>query len=93
MQAWNPNPNACLPELLGPAWYRHDSGPVYHIGGAFVEYVLRKYGTDRFVELYLTCRPGTAADDFARVFAAHDRRQGVPTAPARGLCLVAVKYT
>ena len=70
MQAWNPNPNACLPELLGPAWYHHDSGAVYHIGGAFVEYVLRKYGTDRFVELYLTCRPGTAADDFARVLGA-----------------------
>jgi hypothetical protein len=67
LQEWKPNPDACLPELLGPTWYHHDSGPVYHIGGAFVDYLLRKYGTQRFVELYLACRPRTVADDFARV--------------------------
>jgi hypothetical protein len=66
VQEWKPNPDACLPELLGPRWYHHDSGPVYHIGGAFVDYVLRKYGTERFVELYLTCRPDSVEADFAR---------------------------
>jgi hypothetical protein len=31
-----------------------------------VDYVLRKYGTGHFVELYLTCRPDSAEADFAR---------------------------
>jgi hypothetical protein len=70
IQEWKPNPDACLPELLGPAWYHHDSGAVYHIGGAFVEFVLRRYGIERFLKLYLTCRPATAADDFSRVLGA-----------------------
>ena len=48
-----------LRELTGPKWYAHDNGAVYSIGGAFVDYVLRRYGAGRFVQLYFAVRPGT----------------------------------
>jgi hypothetical protein len=45
-------------ELTGPSWYHRNDGPVYSVGGAFAEFVLRKYGTERFLPLYFVCRPG-----------------------------------
>jgi hypothetical protein len=47
-----------LRELTGPAWYRRVDGPVYSVGGAFAEFVLQEYGTERFLRLYFACRPG-----------------------------------
>jgi hypothetical protein len=44
--------------LTDDYWYWHDAGAVYPIGGAFADFVIRKYGTKRFVALYLGCRPG-----------------------------------
>jgi hypothetical protein len=49
----------CLKELTSPKWYHHDSGPVYSVGGAFVDFLIRRYGAERFLELYFTCRPGS----------------------------------
>jgi hypothetical protein len=48
-----------LRELTGEAWYRRVDGAVYSVGGAFAEFVLRKYGSERFLELYFACRPGS----------------------------------
>ena len=45
-------------ELAGPFWYHRDRGPVYSIGGGFADHVVRTYGADRFMALYLACRPG-----------------------------------
>jgi hypothetical protein len=56
-----------LRELTDPFWYGHDRGPVYPIGGAFVGFLLRRYGPERFVALYFSCRPGTFAEDCRRV--------------------------
>jgi hypothetical protein len=47
-----------LRELTGPAWYHRIYSPVYSVGGAFAEFVVRKYGTERFLDLYFACRPG-----------------------------------
>jgi hypothetical protein len=47
-----------LRELTGPAWYHRIDGPVYSVGGAFVEFLLRKFGPERFLRLYFACRPG-----------------------------------
>jgi hypothetical protein len=47
-----------LRELTGPEWYHRIGGPVYGVGGAFAEFVLQKYGTDRFLRLFSACRPG-----------------------------------
>ncbi len=45
-------------ELTGPFWYHRDKGPTYAIGGGFADHIVRTYGADRFVALYLACRPG-----------------------------------
>ena len=44
-------------KLLGPSWYHRDRGPVYSFGGAFVDFLIRKYGTKKFLRLYNECRP------------------------------------
>src|SRR5262249_41173819 len=47
-----------LRELTGVAWYHRIDGPMYNVGGAFAEFLLRKYGAERFLRLYFACRPG-----------------------------------
>jgi hypothetical protein len=51
-----------LRELTGEAWYRRVDGPVYSVGAPFAGYVLKKYGTERFLRLYFACRPGRFED-------------------------------
>jgi hypothetical protein len=51
-----------LRELTGAGWYHRIDGPVYSVGGAFADFVLRKYGTERFLGLYFSCRPGRFAE-------------------------------
>lgn len=57
-----------LSELTGPFWYHHDAGTVYHIGGAFVDFLLRRHGGERFIQFYFTVRPGTFKDDCERIY-------------------------
>ncbi|MFN3649662.1 MAG: hypothetical protein ACK47B_08770 [Armatimonadota bacterium] len=57
-------------ELTSPDWYHQDSGPVYGIGGAFVDFLVRRYGAERFFRLYNTCRAETFDRDVARVLGA-----------------------
>jgi hypothetical protein len=52
-----------LRELTSEAWYHRVDGPVYSVGGALAEFVLQKYGTERFLLLYFACRPGRFADE------------------------------
>ena len=47
-----------LRELTGPAWYHRIDAPVYSVGGALAEFLVRKYGAERFLRLYYACRPG-----------------------------------
>jgi hypothetical protein len=47
-----------LRELTGRSWYHHIDGPVYSVGGAFAEFLIRQYGIHRFLGLYFACRPG-----------------------------------
>jgi hypothetical protein len=44
--------------LTGVDWYRRVDGAVYSVGGAFAEFVIRKYGIEAFLTLYFACRPG-----------------------------------
>lgn len=50
-------PSYGVRDLTGPEWHHQDSGPVYPVGGAFVDFLLRKYGAEKFAELYVRCRP------------------------------------
>jgi hypothetical protein len=56
-----------LGELLGPSWYHRIGAPVYDVGGAFVDFLLRYYGVERFLTLYFTCRSGKCEADFQLV--------------------------
>jgi hypothetical protein len=47
-----------LRELTGPSWYHRNDGPVYSVGGAFAEFLVRRYGAEPFLRLYFACRPG-----------------------------------
>jgi hypothetical protein len=59
-----------LRELTDSFWYHHDNGPIYPVGGAFVDFLLREYGTRRFVDLYFACRPETFEAECQRVYGA-----------------------
>src|SRR5262249_8657308 len=52
-----------LRDLTGPSWHDRIDAPVYSVGAAFAEFVLRKYGTERFLRLYFACRPGRFAEE------------------------------
>src|SRR5579871_2322117 len=53
--------------LVSPAWYHHNEGPAYDEGGPLVDFLLRRYGVGRFLQLYDTCRPRSFAADCQRV--------------------------
>jgi hypothetical protein len=56
-----------LADLVGPAWYgRHDL-PVYTQGAPLVDFMLRRFGPDRFVRLYANCRRATFPVDLQTV--------------------------
>jgi hypothetical protein len=59
-----------LRELTDSFWYHHDNGPIYPVGGAFVAFLLREYGTRRFVDLYFACRPETFEAECQRIYGA-----------------------
>ena len=48
-----------LGELVGRSWYHRIDGPVYNVGGALADHLIRTYGAERFLRLYFACRPGT----------------------------------
>jgi hypothetical protein len=45
-------PLSYLRVITNPFWSRHNAGAVYWLGGAFVDFFIRRYGASRFVELY-----------------------------------------
>ena len=45
-------PSRGIREMAGPDWYHHDAGPVYPLGGAFVDFLLRRDGVGKFLRLY-----------------------------------------
>ena len=53
------NPAIGVRELLGPDWYHRDSGPVYSVGGAFVDFLVRTRGGARFRRFCAECQPDT----------------------------------
>jgi hypothetical protein len=59
-----------LRELTGPGWYYRIDGPVYNVGGALADFLLRKYGTEKFLRLYYACRPDRFEEACALVLGA-----------------------
>lgn len=54
------NPSIGIRELLGPDWYYQDAGPVYSVGGAFVEFLIRTRGAASFRRFYTECQLDSA---------------------------------
>jgi hypothetical protein len=66
LQEWSGS-RSCLRDLTEAKWYHHASGPVYPVGGGFVDFLIRQFGAEKFLELYFTCRAGRFEEDCQRV--------------------------
>ncbi len=62
------NPSIGVRELLGPDWYYRDSGPVYSVGGAFVDFLVRTRGGAHFRRFATECRPDTVEAKCREIF-------------------------
>jgi hypothetical protein len=51
------DPAMGIRKLLSPEWYYRDAGPVYSVGGALVEFLIRTRGAARFRRFYVECQP------------------------------------
>ncbi|NQT14611.1 MAG: hypothetical protein HQ582_17775 [Planctomycetes bacterium] len=68
--AWSERRDGTLPtlrELFGPHRYAQMDPSAYFYGGPLVEYLLRRFGAEKFFQLYSTCRQETFAADFQRI--------------------------
>src|SRR5262249_8780621 len=52
------DPSVGLRDMVGAGWYHHDDGPVYSLGGAFVDFLIRGHGVGKFLRLYNGSREG-----------------------------------
>ncbi len=57
-----------LAELTSSPWYHIDNGPVYSVGGAFVDYLIRHYGEPKFLDLYLSVNEANFKMEFKRIY-------------------------
>jgi hypothetical protein len=62
------SPVVSVADLLAPDWYHRDEGPVYFYGGAFVDFLIRRHGGARFVELFNRCQLETFESDFEAIY-------------------------
>ena len=56
-----------LRQLTGPAWYDRHEWPAYQHGAPLVNFLLRRFGPEKFLHLYTTCRQATFEADCRRV--------------------------
>lgn len=71
------NPALGIRELFGPDWYYRDAGPVYSVGGAFVDFLIRTRGAQNFRRFYAECQPHTFEAKCIEIFHADiDELQG-----------------
>jgi len=64
------DPSLGIREMASPGWYHRDAGPVYPLGGAFVDFLIRRDGVGKFLRLYNGCRPETFGATCREVFGA-----------------------
>lgn len=62
------NPSLGIRELLGPEWYHRASGPVYTIGGAFVDFLLRRFGGPSVRRFSTECQPESVEAKCLEIF-------------------------
>lgn len=67
-KARSERPQFSLRDLFGPSWYYRDSGPVYSMGGAFVDFLIRTFDARRFRRFYTQCSPGNVDSQCRQIF-------------------------
>ena len=69
-RAWNKRQRGLdysLRDLVSEDLYGDSVEPAYVQGGALVDYILCQFGPQKFLELYMTCRPESFTEDCQRV--------------------------
>ena len=69
-ECWQAQQEGRLPslrDLTGPDYYHNSIGPMYTLGSVVVEYILKRFGHEKFLELCCTCREATFPADVERV--------------------------
>jgi hypothetical protein len=56
-----------LRQLTRPDWYHRHEEPAYFQGATLVNFLLRRFGPEAFLELYTTCSPSTFESDCRRI--------------------------
>ena len=56
-----------LRQLTSHECYYNSLGPMYSLGSVVVEYILKRFGHEKFLELCCTCREATFPDDVQRI--------------------------
>ena len=68
LQVRESNPSLRVADLFGTEWYHRDIGPVYFYGGAFVDYLIERFGPEKFVAIYNRCQPHSFEEDVQAVY-------------------------
>ncbi|MHB1559600.1 MAG: hypothetical protein ACYC61_19300 [Isosphaeraceae bacterium] len=84
--SWERGNGVILRQLTGAGWYHRHQVPVYIYGAPLVDFLLRRFGPEKFLELYTSCRVSTFDADCRRVLGldvdgldASLRLEGTPT--------------
>ncbi len=64
---WRPG-DSCLRSILGADLYHVGSPFTYEVGGAFVDFLLRRHGADKFLEFYNAIHPEDIDSPCQRIF-------------------------
>jgi hypothetical protein len=56
-----------LRQLTGPDWYHRHKEPAYSQGATLVNFLVRRFGPEAFLELYTTCSQSTFESDCQRI--------------------------
>jgi len=59
---------SCLANILSPEDYHRGKHEAYFVGGALVDYLLRRHGPEPFLDFYNSCRPASYKTDFERAY-------------------------
>ena len=64
---WERGNGFTLRQLTGVNWYHRHQNPVYLYGASLVDFLLRRFGPEKFLELYTTCSQATFESDCRRI--------------------------
>jgi hypothetical protein len=64
---WERRNGFTLRQLTGARWYHRHQNPVYAYGAPLVDFLLHRFGPEKFLEFYTTCHPAAFDADCRRI--------------------------